>query len=122
VFLFASSLTPWLGFLGLVATVVVATQVEDAVVALTVVVVVLTIYLVVTAPKQRFEQRALFWRYLAEAVYEASHNLEHIAKVFTAAGQLQRWRDLTWLRTSSSTACASSPPPGARVSGTPDPT
>lgn len=92
-FLFASSLTPWLGFVGLVATVVVATQVEDAVVALTVVVVVLTIYLVVTEPKQRFEQRGLFWRYLADAVYEAAHNLEHIAKVFTAAGQLQRWPD-----------------------------
>jgi hypothetical protein len=92
VFLFASSLTPWLGFVGLVATVVVATQVEDAVVALTVVVVVLTIYLVVTEPKQRFEQRGLFWRYLADAVYEAApHFVEHCLRFIIAAGRASEW-------------------------------
>lgn len=91
--MFASQLTAYLGVVGLVATVVVATQYSNSTDGLTFVVIVLTAYLVLTEPKRRLEQRELFWRYLADAVYETCHNLQHIAKVYTAKSSLETWPD-----------------------------
>lgn len=91
--MFASQLTAYLGVLGLIATVVVATQYSNSTDGLTFVVIVLTAYLVLTEPKRRLEQRELFWRYLADAVYETCHKLQHIAKAYTAESSLETWPD-----------------------------
>jgi hypothetical protein len=76
----ASRITPWLAIIALVgpAVGVWLTWGRDA--ALTAVVIILTVYLVLIEPQRRVEQRKLFWSYLADAVYEACHNLQHIAK------------------------------------------
>jgi hypothetical protein len=91
VLVFASRLTPVLSLLGLAATVCVAARYSSATDGLTFVVLVLTAYLVLLEPKRRFEQRELFWRYMADAVYETCHNLQHIAKAYEPDTTLVRW-------------------------------
>src|SRR5579884_1306395 len=69
--LVASGATSVVSLALLFATVVVAVVVTNATLGLTLVVAVLTLLLVMIEPRRRLEQRDLFWRYVADAVYEA---------------------------------------------------
>jgi len=92
---FASRSTILLGLIGFGVTVylsvLLSTQLSDPTEGLTVVVAVLTAYLLLIEPKRRLEQKKLFWNYLADAVYEACHNLQHLAHSYQLNQKVHDW-------------------------------
>ncbi len=91
VWLLASPISAVFGVAILVGTIYAATSFKNPTEGLTWVVLVLTALLVLTEPRRRLAHRDLFWRYMADAEYEALHNLQHIAKAYRDDESLKGW-------------------------------